>query len=184
MIRNIRGIVSSFEPGGVVIDVAGWGVFVHMATTEPLPIGSDVTIATHLTMRKDGPEIYGFFDPADRAFFELLLIVPGLGPKTALSLLHRASREQLSQAIATRDIAYLTRVVGLGKKSAEKLMVELSEKVTSDPDAKKGDDADLFEMLIALGYTDREARKALDTIPSEISGLDARLKAALSATLR
>lgn len=184
MIRSLHGTVSSFEPGGVVINVAGWGVFVRMPSTEPLPIGSDITLATHLAMRKDGPELYGFFDPADRAFFELLLIVPGLGPKTALSLLHRATREQLARAIATRDIAYLTRVVGLGKKSAEKLMVELSEKVVSDPEAKKGDDADVFDMLIALGYTDREARQALSAIPAETSGLDERLKTALSATLR
>ncbi|HQU07716.1 MAG TPA: Holliday junction branch migration protein RuvA [Candidatus Paceibacterota bacterium] len=184
MIRSIRGTVRSLEPGGVVVDVAGWGVFVHLAAVEPLPIGSEVTLSTHLVLRQDGPELYGFLDSADRAFFEQLLVVPGLGPKTALSLLRRASREQLERAIAARDLAYLTRVVGLGKKSAEKLVVELAEKITPQEGVREGDDADVFDMLVALGYTDREARQALGAVPEEVVGREARLKAALSATLR
>ena len=184
MIRNVRGVVRSLEPGGVVVDVAGWGVFVHLAATNNIPVGSEITLATHLVVRQDGPELYGFVDSADRAFFELLLSVPGLGPKTALSHLRRAPREQLEKAIATRDLAYLTRIVGLGKKSAEKLVVELSEKITPREGLRSGTDADVFDMLVALGYTEREARQALGTIPDEVDGREARLKAALSATLR
>ncbi len=184
MIRAISGTVLSLEPGGVVLNVSGWGVFVHLATAEPLPVGSEVTLATHLAMKKDGPELYGFIDPHDRAFFELILLVPGLGPKTALSLLRRAGRQQIESAVAARDVTYLTRVVGLGKKSAEKIIVELADKVIPHKGARDDADADVFDMLTALGYTDREARQALSVIPTSVSGRDERLRAALSATLR
>ena len=110
--------------------------------------------------------------------------VPGVGPKTALSLLRRAPREALEGAIAKRDIPYLTRVVGLGKKAAEKLAVELSEKVGVGGASHEGEDADVFDTLVALGYTDREARRALTLIPADITGKDARLKAALSSASR
>ncbi|HFC10811.1 MAG TPA: Holliday junction branch migration protein RuvA [Candidatus Kaiserbacteria bacterium] len=184
MIRTISGTVLSIEPGGVVVNVSGWGVFVHLAVVEPFPIGSTITLATHLAMKKDGPELYGFVDSGDRAFFELALTVPGLGPKTALSILRRSAREQLETAIAKRDVKYLTRVVGLGKKSAEKLVVELADKVTAKEGLNSDTDSEVFDMLVALGYTGHEARKALEEIPPEAKGIDERLKSALSANLK
>ncbi len=184
MIRSISGTVLSLEPGGVVVNVSGWGVYVHLAIIEPLPVGSEITLTTHLAIKKDGPELYGFIDPDDRAFFELALKVPGLGPKTALSILRRAPRQQLESAIASRDSTYLTRVVGLGKKLSEKIVIELADKIIPSGESRDDADADVFDMLTALGYTDREARQALGGIPAEVSGRDARLRAALSATLR
>lgn len=184
MIRSISGTVLSLEPGGVVVNVSGWGVYIHLAIVEPLPVGSEITLATHMAMKKDGPELYGFIDSDDRAFFELTLKVPGLGPKTALSILRRAPRQQLESAIASRDTTYLTRVIGLGKKLSEKIVIELADKITPSNEKRDDADADVFDMLTALGYTDREARQALGSIPAEVSGRDARLKAALSATLR
>jgi Holliday junction DNA helicase RuvA len=103
-----------------------------------------------------------------------------VGPKTALSILKRAPREALESAIAKRDISYLTRVVGLGKKAAEKLAIELSEKLNSKETSETGSDAEVFDTLVALGYTDREARRALASIAENISGKEARLRAALS----
>ncbi len=184
MIRTIKGTILSLEPGGVVIDVSGWGVFVYLATAEPLLIGNKITLATYLAIKKDGPELYGFIDPNDRVFFELSLKVPGLGPKTALSILKRAPREQLESAITARDVNYLTRVVGLGKKLAGKIVIELAEKITPNDTVRDDADADVFDMLIALGYTDREARQALNAISPEVSGRDERFRAALSANLR
>src|SRR3989344_5798326 len=128
MIRQVRGPVLSVEPLGAVIDIAGFGVFVRLANPAVLTVGKEATVLTHLAVKQDGMELYGFLDPADLDFFELTLGVPGVGPKTALSLLRRASREALEGAIGKRDIAYLTRVVGLGKKSAEKIVVELADK--------------------------------------------------------
>lgn len=179
MIRQIRGKVLSTGLVSAVIEVAGFGVEVRMSTPQTLSVGADATLATHLALKQDGLELYGFPDAADRDFFELILSVSGVGPKTALSVLRRSPREALEGAIGKRDLAYLTKVVGLGKKSAEKMLVELADKV--GPQVHDNADGEVFDTLVALGYTEREARKALHTIPEGILGKDARLKAALSS---
>jgi Holliday junction DNA helicase RuvA len=181
MIRQIRGTVLSVEPNSLVVEVSGFGLQVHYPGAIVLTPGTSITILTYLAIKQDGMELYGFADAEDRRFFEQLLTVSGVGPKTALSIMVRASRESLETAIAGRDITYLTRVVGLGKKAAEKLAVELSEKVSAATDAPRGDDAEVFDTLVALGYTEREARKAVGGIPMHVEGREARLKAALSA---
>lgn len=178
MLRAVRGVVSAIEEGGLVIEVGGWGVFVAMAATEGYAVGDEAALLTHLAVKQDGMELYGFPTPEDRRFFELSLRVPGVGPKTALSLLRRAPRERLEEAIGRRDTAYLTRVVGLGKKSAEKLIVEIGEKMGA-VEAASDEDGEVFDTLVALGYTPREARKALTSIPQGVEGKEARLKAAL-----
>ena len=183
MIREIRGTVLGVEDGGAVIDVSGFGVFVYLASAADLGPGSTVSLKTYMCFRQDGVDLYGFKDESERRFFELLVSVPGVGPKTALSILRKAPRDALEGAIGARDLDYLTRVIGLGKKAAEKLMVELSEKVSGarTPDT---DDAEVFDTLVALGYTEREARTALSKVPQDVRGKDARLKAALSGNAR
>lgn len=180
MIRQISGMVLGTEGGAVIIDVSGFGILVRVPSSDAFTEGQTVTLKTHMAVKQDGIELYGFQDPADLRFFELTLNVPGVGPKTALSFLTRAPRESLEIAIGKRDISYLTRVVGLGKKAAEKLMVELSEKIGVSDKEHQGEDAEVFDTLVALGYTDREARKALARVPMHVTGRDERLKAALS----
>jgi len=179
MIRQIRGRVVGVGPTSAVVEVAGFGIEVRMSAPETLTLDSEATLATHLTIKQDGLELYGFANVADRNFFELILSVSGVGPKTALSVLRRAPREALEGAISKRDLTYLTKVVGLGKKSAEKMLVELADKV--GPCAHDDADGEVFETLVALGYTEREARKALQGIPDGMVGKDLRLKAALSS---
>ncbi|MFA6278756.1 MAG: Holliday junction branch migration protein RuvA [Candidatus Paceibacterota bacterium] len=179
MIRQIRGKVLSISPASAIVEVAGLGVEVRMNAPEALLVGSEATLATHLTIKQDGVDLYGFIDAADRDFFELILSVSGVGPKTALSVLRRAPREALEGAISKRDLNYLTKIVGLGKKSAEKMLVELAEKV--GPRSHDNADNEVFDTLVALGYTEREARKALQAIPDDAVGKDVRLKAALSS---
>ncbi len=179
MIRHIRGKVLSVGLTSAIVEVAGFGVEVRMSSPESLNQGSETSLATHLAVRQDGMDLYGFANEADRDFFELILSVSGVGPKTALSVLRRAPREALEGAISARDLSYLTKVVGLGKKSAEKMLVELADKVGSR--AHDNADGEVFDTLVALGYTEREARKALQNIPESTAGKDARLKAALSA---
>lgn len=178
MIRQIRGKVLSVGPISAVIEVASFGVEVRMSSPQTLVVGSEATLSTHLALKQDGLELYGFPDIADRDFFELILSVSGVGPKTALSVLRKAPREALEGAIGTRDLSYLTKVVGLGKKSAEKMLVELCDKI--GPHSHSREDGEVFDTLVALGYTEREARKALQTIPDSAVGKEARLKAALS----
>jgi len=179
MIRQIRGKVLEVGVARAIIEVAGLGIEVHLNTLDSLSVGNEATLATHLAIKKDGVDIYGFSNTADRDFFELVLSVSGIGPKTALSILRRAPREALEGAIGTRDISYLTKVVGLGKKSAEKIILELAEKV--GPRTHDDQDSEVFDTLVALGYTEREARQALQKIPSDAVGKDVRLKAALSS---
>ncbi|MBU0750186.1 Holliday junction branch migration protein RuvA [Patescibacteria group bacterium] len=180
MIRQVRGTIVGIEKEGVVIDMAGWGVFIYVPSPELLTEGSLITLKTHLSIKQDGMDLYGFVDTSDLEFFQQLLTVSGVGPKTALSIQKRAPRENLQAAIGKRDIDYLTRVVGLGKKAAEKLSVELSEKIGVKDGVTDDEDGEVFDTLVALGYTDKEARKAVGTIPTGVSGKEARLKAALS----
>ena len=179
MIRQVRGIVLSVGPLSAIIEVAGFGIQVHMGETDTLTLGRESSLATHMVLRQDGIELYGFPQAADRDFFELILSVSGIGPKTALSVLRRAPREALEGAIGKRDLTYLTKVVGLGKKSAEKMIVELADKVGAR--AHDGADGEVFETLVALGYSEREARKALQDIPETVTSKEARLKAALTS---
>jgi holliday junction DNA helicase RuvA len=182
MIRQVRGTVLSLEPSGAVIELSGWGVFVSMASPEVLAVGSEALLHTYLAVKQDGLELYGFTDPEDLRFFESLLGVPGVGPKTAVAILRKAPRLSLMGAIGSRDLEYLTRVAGLGKKAAEKILIELSEKVGGGP--HDNGDAEVFDTLVALGYTEREARKSVSNIPKDIVGKEARLKAALTAASR
>lgn len=183
MIKELRGVVASVEPAGAVVDVAGWGVFVHLADASLLGLGSEVRLKTHLAVKQDGIDLYGFETEEDRRFFEQLVSVPGVGPKTAMSILRKAPRATLEGAIGTRDLGYLTRVIGMSKKAAEKLMVELSEKIGGG--AVHGDeDGEVFDTLVALGYTEREARKTLSLLPASVVGNEERLKAALTAASR
>ncbi len=179
MIRHIRGKVLQEGLVSAVVEVAGFGIEVRMSTPQTLTAGAETSLATHLALKQDGLELYGFSDPADRDFFELIISVSGVGPKTALSVMRKASRESLEGAIGKRDLAYLTKVVGMGKKSAEKMVVELADKV--GPQSHSREDGEVFDTLVALGYTEREARKALQTIPEGAVGKEARLKAALSS---
>lgn len=179
MIRQIRGKVVGVTPVSATIEVAGFGIKVRMSSPDLLTVGTEATLATHLVLKQDGLELYGFATVGDRDFFELILSVSGIGPKTALSVLRRAPREALEGAIGKRDLAYLTKVVGLGKKSAEKMLVELADKV--GPQSHDDADGEVFDTLIALGYTEREARKALQAVSEKIVGKEARLKAALSS---
>ena len=178
MIQQIRGKVLETGVVSAVVEVAGLGLLVRMPATDDLTVGFEATLATHLAVRQDGMELYGFMNTDDRDFFELLLTVSGVGPKTALSVLRRAPRAALVGAIGKRDLEYLTKVVGLGKKSAEKMLVELSEKVGDA--AHDNADGEVFDTLVALGYTEREARAALATLPPSTRGKEARLKAALA----
>lgn len=179
MIRQIRGAILSTGLSSVVVEASGFGIEVRVTSSEGLILGKEATLYTHLAIKQDGLELYGFIDPSDRDFFELILTIPGVGPKTALSVLRRASREAILGAISARDVSYLTRVVGLGKKSAEKMLVELADKVGEREHSDA--DGEVFDTLVALGYTEREARRALQSIPSNVVGKDARLKMALSA---
>ena len=170
----------------VVVNVGGVGykVFVRLETLQKIPEkGSNVKLWTHQHVREDALELYGFLHFAELELFETLLSVPGIGPKGGLGVLNIAPVDTLKKAIAAGDTSYLTRVSGIGRKTAEKIVLELREKMAGRgisveaPELKE--EADALEALVSLGYSQREAREALAQVPSEIVSVEKKVKEVL-----
>lgn len=183
MIIQLQGTVGHVAATWCVLSVHNIGYKVHAAPTTlfSLTEGSEVLLWIYHVVREDAQELFGFNTHDERSFFELLISVPGIGPRSALGLLSLADVPTLASAIAAGDVSALTRVSGIGKKTAEKLVVSIREKVA--PFAKQTDthnDADVVEALIQMGFSTAQARAALQDVPSSIMGVPARLKAALA----
>lgn len=162
MIGALRGTVHERLDKAVLLDVGGviYEVFVTPATRQALDDGQTVTLYTTLYQREEGPALYGFLNFRERTFFRLLLTVSGVGPKSALGIMGLSSVEELERSIASGDIQLLTRVSGIGKKTAERLVVELKEKIAAGESAPVGEHAEtVHDALTRLGYTSREARE-------------------------
>ncbi|HVM21216.1 MAG TPA: Holliday junction branch migration protein RuvA [Egibacteraceae bacterium] len=176
MIAMLRGRVVSSGIGDVVVDVAGVGYQVHVPAGTPVgPPGAELTLHTHLAVREDALTLYGFADPAGRALFTTLLGVTGVGPKLALAALGTLGSTGLRRAVVTEDVDALTVVPGLGKKSAQRMILELREKLgalAADgvPGAasvsRASDDprTEVRQALAGLGYVPAEVAAAMDRI--------------------
>jgi len=183
MISHLSGTLIEKSPGTAIIDVSGVGYTIYLSsdTWSRLPkSGSEVSLWTHLAVRENSMDLYGFSNKEDLTMFELLIDVPGIGPKSALAVLSLASVETLTKSISSGDTTYLTRVSGIGKKSAEKIILELRDKLGSDEDGTGlKEEADVVEALTSLGYTLRESRDILKNVPGDITGTSERVRAAL-----
>ena len=184
MIAHLSGIVLRKDIESIVIEAAGIGYRVHVleSTLDSMPVGGKISLHTHLAVREDSMNLYGFTSLEELNFFELLLAVPGIGPKSALGVLSTAKPDVLARAIISRDTSYLTKVSGIGKKTAEKIILELKDKIDRIRGGESGplhQDSDVVEALRSLGYTLAEAREALKRVPEEASGTSARIKEAL-----
>ncbi len=184
MIGSISGTVSAVRAGYAIIAAAGVGYKIAgtRSTIGSLTQGATATLWTHLIVREDVLDLYGFESEEEMRFFELLLSVSGIGPKSALAILDIASIETLRSAIAGGNAGYLTNVSGVGKKTAEKIVLELRDKVGKEiagsAASLKGDE-DALEAMRALGYSAAEARDALRTVPPHITSGTERLREAL-----
>src|SRR3989338_8033578 len=184
MIGTLNGTVRHKDLSKLVVDVSGVGYKVLVTTETALDIatGSPIFLWTHLVVRETSLELFGFLDKETLDAFELLITISGIGPKSALGILNVASPSTLRQAVASGDTTYLTRVSGIGKKNAEKIVLELKDKlkITKEDrgvDMRAGGDA--LEGLVSLGYNERDAREALKRVPKETEGASERVKAAL-----
>lgn len=187
MIGRLQGKVWEERlDGTLIIDVHGVGYLVR-ASSQALALAhrspADIALLIHTIVREDVLDLYGFASDDELSFFKLLLEVSGVGPKTALGILNLAGIEVLQSAIAAGDATYLTRVSGVGKKSAERIVVELKDKLAKaglaqGHEARAGD-ADVLEALINLGYSREESREALKSISSDAVELSARVREAL-----
>lgn len=184
MIGHIEGVVYAVRAGFAVIAVGGIGYKVA-ATREvlaSLAAGKGAALWTHLAVRENAHDLYGFKTEEELRFFELLLTVSGIGPKSALAILDIASVEILRSAVAGGNASYLTKVSGIGRKTAEKIVLELRDKVGAFEDGSSralSGDEEALEALRALGYTPAEARDAVRKVPQEIETGNARLREAL-----
>ncbi|OGG58564.1 Holliday junction DNA helicase RuvA [Candidatus Kaiserbacteria bacterium RIFCSPHIGHO2_01_FULL_56_24] len=184
MIGYLEGAVKAVVGGHLIVSVHGVGY--KVAVTKHLLLklspGTPASLWTHLVVREDVLDLYGFESETDLRFFELLLTVSGVGPRSALAILDIASTETLRTAIARGNSEYLTKVSGIGRKTAEKIVIELRDKVGIGSEetslALKGDE-EALEAMQALGYTQAEARDALRKVSHTIVGGSARLREAL-----
>ncbi len=185
MIYSLRGRLESKDGIVAIIQIGGVGfkVFAAARTLLNLPAGEDVSIFTHLNVKEDALDLYGFASLEELRFFELLISVSGVGPKSALAILDVADLNELCAAIEAGRPDLLIRASGIGRKTAERIIIDLKGKVfasESDTTVRRMDhDSDLVETLIGLGYRRDQAKAAVGHIEEEISGLEARLKAAL-----
>jgi Holliday junction DNA helicase RuvA len=186
VIGRIAGKLVTKQPPQIVVDVHGIGyeLDVPMSTLYQLPAtGSEVTLLTHLIVREDAHQLYGFFSEAERALFRRLLKISGVGARTALAVLSGMSVADVKQAVSQQDSARLTRIPGIGKKTAERLLLELKDKldiaIVAIPTEAAAASSDVINALLALGYNDKEAQfavKNLDTGVSVTEGIRQALK--------
>lgn len=187
MIGRLSGLLLEKNPPQLLVDCNGVGyeVNVPMSTFYNLPhLGEKVVLLTHLTVREDAHLLFGFGTAEERDVFRQLVKISGIGARTALSILSGMSVPDLAQAITMQEAGRLTRVPGIGKKTAERLLLELKGKLGADlgnAGASVHDGtADILNALLALGYSDKEAALALKQVPAG-SGVSDGIKLALKA---
>ncbi len=171
MIGYLRGKVVHQDLKSVILDVSGVGykLFTTMASLDASK-NDDQVFWTYLAVRENAMDLYGFTTKEELGFFELLITVSGIGPKSALSILSVASISNLRNAIVSGDTSHLVKVSGVGKKNAEKIVLELKDKLTSSGEEfSVSGDVDVIEALKSLGYGEREAREALKKVTGESS---------------
>ncbi len=190
MIGKLTGILSDKNPPQVVVDCGGVGyeVQVPMSTFYNLPAsGEKVSLLTHFVVREDAQILYGFGSQAERSAFRELVKISGVGPRTALSVLSGMAVVELAQAITLQEAGRLTKVPGIGKKTAERLLLELKGKLGADIGMPTGAgneaQSDILQALLALGYNDKEAALALKALPADV-GVSEGIKLALKALAR
>ncbi len=182
MISYVSGTVVEKEAKFAIVDVCGIGyrVFVTDDTMQKLRIGAQAKLLTRHVVREDAEELFGFLETDDLKLFELLLSVPGIGPKTALNILNVATPETLRRSITSGEVAYLTKISGIGKKTAEKIVLELKDKLGKGEEGTTlKEEVDALEALKSLGYSHGEAREALKNLPEHVSTTSDRVKHAL-----
>ena len=187
MIGRLTGLLAEKSPPQLLIDVNGVGyeVDVPMSSFYNLPaLGERVTLLTHFIVREDAQVLFGFLTHDERTTFRLLVKISGVGPRTALAILSGLSVTELAQAVSLQESGRLVKVPGIGKKTAERLLLELKGKLgdalTTPMQVASGAQSDILQALLALGYNDREAAAALKALPPGV-GVSDGIKLALKA---
>ncbi|HYL09957.1 MAG TPA: Holliday junction branch migration protein RuvA [Candidatus Acidoferrales bacterium] len=192
MIAQLRGRLADKRPNQLLVDVNGVGYLVHIPLSTFYAVGdlhAEVTLLIYTHVREDALALYGFLTAREKYLFELLLSASGVGPVLALKILSGMSVEELVPAIRAGNLAQLTRIPGVGKKTAERMVVELRDKLAAmeppgaaPPTSRTGLEADVLSALVNLGYERRSAEKAVEDV--QRAGAAASFEALLRATLQ
>ncbi len=190
MISHLSGTVRMLTESYLVLDVHGVGYQVYCAPRllEQVKSGDDISVHTHLAVREDAQELFGFDTYDELELFRLLIGISGIGPRSALGIIGLEKIDKLTSAIAHEDVGYLTKVSGVGKKSAEKIVLELKDKVSvltlEGVTGVRREEEDVLEALKSLGYRADEAREALHQVPDDVTDPAARIKESLRLLTR
>lgn len=185
MIASITGTIRAKGDRFLVVATGGIGyrVFVTPALVASAVGGVNITLFTYHHVSETANDLYGFLTTREVGFFELLISISNVGPKTALNVMGVASLDELEAAIQHGDATILTKVSGVGRKTAERIVLELKEKVDvlaeSSVSETLKDDAEVLDALVSLGYTRHEARAALRKVPKDVAGVSERVREAL-----
>jgi holliday junction DNA helicase RuvA len=192
MISYLEGTIkdiTSKEACIFTVSGVGYGVQFSKGDLESLSIGDDIHIYVHTHVREEALDLYGFLNKADRMMFEQLTSISGIGPKSALGILSLSDSQTLYEHVVKNNTAYLTQISGIGKKIAEKIVLELRDKLPKIGFDFKNDgtgiektavsDVEVFEALKAMGYSPKEAKHALDNLPVGLESTADKIKAAL-----
>ena len=187
MIATLRGEITQIEENALIVEVNGIGIRTHVLTTLPKEkkIGEKIFLHTHFVVRQDAMSLYGFETQNERDLYELLLSVSGVGPKLALAVLSSISPDTVKRAVLNEEHAILNRVPGVGKKTAQRIILALQDKIKpDDPLAQVAQisdtDGEVLDALTALGYSIVEAQTAIQAIPKDApESVEERLRLAL-----
>ena len=195
MIRTIRGNYMMYDSGAIVVETAaGIGFRINVTDTSSLLAmreGDEMIVYTYLQVKEDGMSLYGFADPDELKLFEMLITVNGVGPKAGLAIMSLGTPNSIKAAIAGKDAATISQAQGVGKKTAERVILELCDKVSALPiegaelaapaikTAATGDKAEAIVALTTLGYSKKEAEQAIMSVPDEDLSVEEYIKKAL-----
>ncbi len=187
MISRLTGLIAHIDPKYIVLDVQGVGYKVFTTVDIMNKLGKTdepATFWTYLAVRENALDLYGFSSLSELNFFELLITISGIGPKTALGILNAAPVGTLLTAVQTGETSHLTKISGIGKKVAEKIVLELKDKVekfthTEESKSAMRNDSDALEALKSLGYSQNEARDVLKELPKTITKTNDKIREAL-----
>ena len=182
MIARLRGTVAARTGAGIVVDVGGVGYLVAATPRVHARVGEETTVETYLHVREDALQLYGFATADERELFELLLGVSGVGPKVALAIVSGSTPEELRRAIVRDDTARFEAIPGIGRKTAQRVVLELKEKMTVEPVAAVGSTGSLLarDALVELGWSLVDAERALADVDEGLP-IEEQVRAALKA---
>lgn len=188
MIGSLKGKVQFKSQTYIILETSGVGykVFITPSLMLQVKLNQELTLVIFTYVREDQFSLYGFTALAELEFFELLLTISGIGPKSGLGIMSMASLDMIKSAIVSEDPSVFTKVSGIGRKTAERVIIELRDKLKTEADAMPvaKEHSDAVDALLALGFSQQEARQALKAVPKEITNLQEKIKLALKQLTR